>query len=396
MNPMHVAQRVRDTLAPPIDAMNAHAAEVRRRGISVISLGQAVPGFAPFAGALQAARQALDEPDTHSYSADAGLPALRVAVAERLGRDNGLVIDPDSQLLITAGGNQAFMLALLTLLEPAEGVLLPSPYYLNHAMAVSITGGTPIEIPLSEASGFQLRLEDVEPFLDHGARALVLVTPSNPTGAVFDPVELERIARAAMARGITLITDETYQHYLYEGARHFSLASLPELRPHVITTGSFSKTFCLAGWRLGYLHAEAPFVREALKVQDSMVICAPVIGQKALLGALREPPEELARRCDMLAQRRRLLLERLTGMPQLHWEPTFGSLFAFVRVEGCTDSTAFAHDILERAHVVTTPGRAFGSSWESYLRLSYGTVDLPDLEEACRRLARYLSGGSGA
>jgi aspartate/methionine/tyrosine aminotransferase len=388
---MHIAQRVRETTSPPVDLMNAHAERLRRQGVPIISLGQAIPGFPAAPGIVEAARTALEEADTHRYSPDAGMPALREAIASVLARDRNVSIDPHSDLIITTGGNQAFLLALLTLLEPGDRVLLPSPYFLNHEMAVRIAGGIPVEVPLTEESGYQLRLRDLEPFLKQPARALVVVSPNNPTGAVFDCDELCRVGVAMAERDITLLADDTYQDYVYAGARHLSLASVPTLRGQVLLTCSYSKTYSITGWRLGFLAGPPDFIREAMKVQDSMVICAPVIAQKAVLGALREPPDELKRRLSLLDQRRRFLATRLSQIPRLQWCPTEGAFFAFVRVEGCADSQGLALDVLHSAHVLTIPGRAFGKHGEGCLRLSYGSVDLPDLEEACRRLERYFT-----
>jgi aminotransferase len=355
-----------------------------------MNLGQAVPGFSIVPKASETALQALNEEDTHIYSADAGILPLRVAFSETMRRYNQVEVDPLREVIITAGANQAFMLALLTLLEPGDKVLLPSPFFLNHEMAVRIAGGIPVEIPLSEESGFQLRLEDVTPYLDMNPRALVIVSPNNPTGAVYDPAEIRRIGRALAAKGIVLFSDETYQYFTYDGSRHFSLASLPEVRSQVITIGSFSKTFNMTGWRVGFLVAEPDFVREAMKVQDAMLICAPVIAQKAVLGVLQEIPQFLNQRLEILNQRRRFFIKRLTDIPQLSWHPTYGGFFALARVKGCEDSTQLAMDILDETHVVTIPGSAFGQYGEGFLRISYGSVDLPDLEEACNRLSHYF------
>lgn len=270
---MHVAERVRNVSTPFMDGLHARSEALRREGADVISLGQGVPGFPPVAAAVQAARQALEEPSTHLYGADAGLPPLREALSLWLARHHGLEVDPATEMLITAGANQAFMLAALTLLDPGDKVLLPSPFYFNHEMAVRIAGGVPVEVPLREDKGFQLILSDLEPYLETQPRALVVVSPNNPTGAVYEPEELRHIAAAVTSRGITIVSDETYQDFTYQDAKHLSLGSLPEARSHVITIGSFSKTFSLTGWRVGYLLAQPAFVEQALKVQDSMLVC---------------------------------------------------------------------------------------------------------------------------
>lgn len=387
---MNIPQRVRNIAPAFMDQVGARVAALRDEGADVINLGQGVPGFPPVATAMEAARQALAEPSTHVYSADAGFLPLRQALSEWLAEHNGLASDPETEMVITAGANQAFILALLTLLEPGDKVLLPSPFYFNHEMSIRIVGAVPIEVHLREETGFQLTLDDLEPYFKMQPRALVVVSPNSPTGAVYDPEKLERITRALAARGVSIIFDETYQSFLYDGAQHLSPGSIPEARSHVITVGSFSKTFSLAGWRVGYLIAEPDFVQQAIKVQDSMLVCAPVISQRAALGALKTPLEELNRRRAVLSERRQLVAQSLAEIPRLHWHPTSGAYYAFVRVEGCTDSAALAWDLLERAHMAVVPGSIFGRNGEGFLRLSYGSVERSVLDEACGRLARYF------
>jgi len=387
---MRIPERIRGIAAPPMDVINAHAAKLAREGAQVISLGQGVPDFPPVPQAIQMAQQALAQPESHIYSPDAGLLSLREALGAALAEWSRIKVDPEKEIIITAGANQAFMLALLTLLEPGDKVLLPSPFYFNHEMAVRAVGAVPVEMPLSEEMGFQLRIEDLEPHLESRPRAVVIISPNNPSGAVYDPGDLERTGRELASREIAIITDETYQHFVYEGAEHFSLASVREIRSQVITIGSFSKSFSLTGWRVGYLVAEPDFIAEALKVQDAMLVCAPVMSQKAALGALGEDTEEIVRRREILGERRRLLIDLLNEIPNLTWHPTHGAYFAFVRVEGCNDSAELARDILDSVRVVTVPGSIFGANGEGYLRLSYGSVEVSDLEEACGRLAKYF------
>jgi aspartate/methionine/tyrosine aminotransferase len=387
---VQIPARVQDIAPAFMDELGARISALRGQGADVINLGQGVPGFPPVAGAIEEARRGLEEPSVHVYSGDAGLLSLRRALSSWLAKHEGPVSNPETELVITAGANQGFLLTVLTLLGPGDKVLLPSPFYFNHEMSLRIIGAEPIEVPLREETGYQLTMADLEPYLDHQPSALVLVSPNNPTGAVYDPKELERIARALTARGIVLIFDETYQAFVYDDARHFSPASIPEARSQVITLGSFSKTFGLAGWRVGYLMAEPDFVEQAIKVQDAMLVCAPVISQRAALGALQTPLEEIARRRNVLAERRQLMAQRITKIPSLHWKPTDGAYYAFLRVEGCIDSEELTWDLLEKTHVAVVPGSYFGESGEGHLRLSYGSVDSSDLEEACRRMAEYF------
>ncbi len=386
-----VASRIKEIAHPYIDVLNAKAATLRSSGKEVISLGQAIPGFSPPPVALDAARDALRNPETHIYSADAGILSLRVSLCHRLHASFGIEADPESEVIITTGGNQAFMLALLTLVEQGDEVLLPTPYYLNHEMAVRTVGAVPVEVPLEEDDGFTLTLEKIQPYLSERSKALVIVSPNNPTGTVYDESELKRIVSALSPRGMTIISDETYQHFLYDGKKHFSLGSQRAWRENVIVVGSLSKSFAITGWRIGYMLAHAMFIEQAMKVQDSMVICASVIGQEMAAAAVEHAWDYPITFNEQFNQRRLYLERRLKSIRGLHWTPTYGGFFAFVRVEGCKDSIALSEQILDRIHVVTTPGRIFGHVGGGFIRLSYGSVDLPKLEKACDRLEEYFS-----
>ena len=297
---------------------------------------------------------------------------------------------PD-EVIITSGGNQAFMLAMMTLVDPGDEVLLPAPYFVNHEMTVRAIGAVPVEVPLNEARGFALGWDDLEPHVSSSTRAVVVCTPSNPTGAVVEREEMVRIARELATRGVLLFADETYARFVY-GREFWSVAALPEWRENVILTGTFSKSFGMTGWRVGYLLADRRVTSQAIKIQDAMVICAPVLSQVAAEAALRESWDYPLSFHDQLIARRRVLVDGLQSIPRLHWTPTAGAFFAFVRVHGCTDSNQLALDILERAHVVTIPGSSFGRSGEGFLRLSYGAATEDELREAVVRLKQYFAG----
>ncbi len=384
-----VSARARNLVFPPFDLLNQKAAALRQAGKPVISLGQAVPGFPPPPSALQAAARALGDPDVHRYSSDAGLLSLRRAFCERLAETLDIRATPDD-VIVTAGGNQAFMLAAMTVLDPGDDVVLAAPYFVNHEMAIRAVGATPIEAPVGEASGFAARWADIEPHLTPRTRAVVLCTPSNPTGAVIPRDELERIVFELSARRLTLLCDETYLHFVYDGA-HASAAAIPAWRETVVVVGTFSKSLAMTGWRVGYLLADKRVCEEAIKIQDAMIICAPVISQIAVQAAIRDDWNYITRFHAELRSRRAALAGAIGQIPALRWQPTGGGFFAFVRVTDGRDSEQLASEILERAHVVTIPGASFGQCGEGFLRLSYGAVAVDDLLEACERLGRFFS-----
>jgi aspartate/methionine/tyrosine aminotransferase len=398
-----IPSRVADISLPPFDVLNTRAADLRAQGRDVITLGQGVPGFGPPPGAIDAARRALSDPATHLYCADAGLLSLREALCGKLAGHHGIDAAP-GDLIITAGGNQAFMLAATTLLDHGDEVILSAPYFVNQEMALRAIGAVPVEASVYEEQGFRTRWIDIEPHITNRTRAVVLCTPSNPTGAVIAADDLTRIVLELRARGIVVMCDETYMHFVYESAggaigagsggrmgRCLSAAAIPGWRDNVVVLGTFSKSFGMTGWRLGYLLAGAQVCEQAIKIQDAMIICAPVIAQVAAEAAVRESWDYAYAYHDELIVRRRVLAEELATIPDLHWSPAEGGFFAFVRVAGCSDSMALSTAILDAVDVVTIPGATFGRCGEGYLRLSYGAANEATLREACRRLRVFFA-----
>ena len=387
--PLPVRATIQSIELPPFDPLNRRAAELRAAGHHVISLGQAVPYFAPPEAALRAARTAIGTPDVNRYVTDPGLPTLRAVLAARLGETLGAAIAGDD-LIITAGANHAFTLALTTVVNAGDEVILHAPYFTNHQMMVAALSAVAVEAPVADRATFGVRWDDLAPHVTPRTKAIVLCNPSNPTGAVVDSGEGALIVREAAARGLVVISDETYFQFVYEGA-HWSAAALAEWRRTVIVIGTFSKSFGMMGWRVGFLLADARVCEQAVKVQDAMIICAPAISQVAAEAAVREAWCHAASFHDELRARRRVLADGLASIPGIHWTPTPGGLFAFARIDGCADSKGLSLDLLERAHVVTIPGAVFGASGEGHLRLSYGYATPAELADAVERLRGVLA-----
>jgi aminotransferase len=383
-----VRSRIHDIVLPPFDPLNSRAAELRAAGHQVIALGQAVPFFPPPPAAIEAARRAVDHPDVHRYVTDPGLPGLREALAARLP---GAITGDD--LVITAGANHAFTLVLTTIVDAGDEVVLHSPYFTNHHGAIIAAGAAPVEAAVADRETFAVRWSDIEPHLTRRTKAVVLCNPSNPTGAPVDVRDGDQIVRELARRGIFAISDETYMHFVYEGD-HWSAAGTSGWRENVIVIGTFSKSFGMMGWRVGFMQADAAICADAVKVQDAMIICAPAISQMAAEPAVRDAWSYAGSFHAELRARRRIVAEGLGAIPGVHWTPTRGGLFAFARVDGCTSSTALSRDLLEDAHVVTIPGAAFGPSGEGHLRISYGYATQAELTDAMRRLRAFLARGS--
>jgi aminotransferase len=278
---------------------------------------------------------------------------------------------------------------LTTLLVPGDEVVLAAPYFLNHEMAVRSVGAVPIEAPVPAERGFRATWDDLAPHVTLRTRAVVLVTPSNPTGAVIARDELQRIVRECATRDLIAIVDETYMQFVYD-AKPFTAAALPAWNRTVVIVGSFSKAYAITGWRCGYLLAQADAIAEAMKIQDCMVICAPVPVQRAVAAILEKEPDYPSRWLPELKERRDFLVEALRAIDGVEPVPPSGGFFVMVKVAGLPDSRALAMDLVEQKQVVTIPGRFFGESGEGYLRLSYGAATIDRLTEATRRLASFL------
>ncbi len=390
-----IPHHVRSVAMPPIDALNTRMAEINAAGGDVISLGQSVPFFGPPPEMIEAVRDALDSfgPRLHTYGPDAGIPELREALARKLTDFNGVEVDPDRQLLVTPGSNQAFMVAMMTILDPGDEVAIASPYYFNHHMAIELCRGVVREIPLSEENGFQMTLEDVESVLTPHTKAVVIISPNNPTGTVYDPEEVVAIARSLTERGIYVITDDAYEVFCYDGTRHVSPRAVVESSELLITLGSLSKTLGMTGWRIGYIAADPELITQALKVQDATAICAPIVAQVAAVAALEQMPAYPQSMIGELNERRDLLQSVVDKSPALHWHRTDGALFAMIRADTVGgDRRELESNLLERAHVLTVPGRAFGTQWSDFIRVSYGCSPRDRYEEALRRLAEFFGG----
>jgi aminotransferase len=276
-----------------------------------------------------------------------------------------------------------------TLIDPGDEVILPAPYFTNHQMAIAAAGATPIEAPVADRATFAVRWSDIEPHLSPRTKAVVLCNPSNPTGAPVDEADGTRIVAELARRNVLVISDETYMQLVFEGA-HWSAASVGNWRRNVVVIGTFSKSFGMMGWRVGFVLADAPVCAQAVKVQDAMIICAPAISQVAADAAVRADWSYPLSFHDDFRRRRRVMQDGVGSIPRLSWTPTRGGLFAFTRVDGADDSTALSHALLEQAHVVTIPGAVFGRSGEGYLRLSYGYASPDELGEAIRRLDAFF------
>ncbi|WP_101295825.1 pyridoxal phosphate-dependent aminotransferase [Halegenticoccus soli] len=332
----------------------------------------------------KAAYKAAREGNTH-YTSNAGLSALRQAIAEMSARRDGGTVDPETEVVVTVGAMEALHLAALTVVDPGDEVVVPSPSWPNYEMQVKLAGGKPVQTPLPDDREFDLDPDRVADAITNETAAVVLTTPSNPTGRVYDRDAVEAVVAAAAAHDAYVIADEVYRRLTYEGPRS-SLAATTEYPDHVITVDSCSKAYAMTGWRVGWLIAPEEVATAVTTIHESTTACAASVSQYAALAALTGPQEPVAEMREAFRRRRDYLVERIAEVPGLSCPEPQGAFYAFVDVSGL-DGSSFdiAKRLLYDHGVVTAPGEGFGAAGQGYLRLSFAN-SLERLETGLDRI----------
>lgn len=325
------------------------------------------------------------------YSENAGLPVLREEIVKKLDRDNSIEADI-SQILVTVGAIEGLAAAVMAVIDPGDEVILPSPTYSTHIRIVAIASGKPVLVPTIEDDGFSLDIERIKNAITPKTRAILYCSPSNPTGTVFSEKQLRHIAEIALENDLMIITDEAYEYFVFDDHKHFSIASIPVMKKNVISCFTFTKTYAMTGWRIGYLHADEEVVPQINKAHIPFAICAPVVSQYAALGALQGSQDCVAEFRKHYLATRDLMCRRLNNLNSVFsYHKPGGSYLMFPRIlldEG-KDSTAFCKKLLKEARVSTTPGVAFGPTGQSHLRLSF-CVSEEEINIAFDRMAAYF------
>ena len=358
------------------------ARELERQGVDVIHLEVGEPDFDVPLAVKEATRKALDRGLTH-YTHSLGDLELREAICRHYEKTYGVFIKPE-QVVVTSGTSPAMMLVFSVLLERGQEVVLSDPGYSCYPNFISFLGGVPARVPVYEKDGFQLRAEAIRERIGDQTRAILINSPSNPTGNLLSEENMKAIA----GLGPYIISDEIYHGLVYEGKEH----SILEFTDHAFVLNGYSKLYAMTGLRLGYLIAPKRFVRPIQKMQQNFFICASSLAQRAGIAALEETGPDVAEMKRIYNQRRKFMVRRLREMGfGITVEPT-GAFYVFANARHLSgDSYALAFDILEKAHVGVTPGIDFGPSGEGYLRFSYAN-SLQKIAEGLERIERYLKG----
>jgi len=358
------------------------ARELERHGVDIIHLEVGEPDFDVPLAVKEATRKALDRGLTH-YTHSLGDLELREAICRHYEKTYGVFIKPE-QVVVTSGTSPAMMLVFSSLLERGQEVVLSDPGYSCYPNFISFLGGVPVRVPVYEKDGFQLRAKAIRERIGDETRAILINSPSNPTGNLLSEGNMKAIA----GLGPYIISDEIYHGLVYEGKEH----SILEFTDHAFVLNGYSKLYAMTGLRLGYLIAPERFVRPIQKMQQNFFICASSLAQRAGIAALEETGPDVAEMKRIYNQRRQFMVRRLREMGfGITVEPT-GAFYVFANARHLSgDSYALAFDILEKAHVGVTPGIDFGPNGEGYLRFSYAN-SLQKIAEGLERIERYLKG----
>ncbi|MCS7124183.1 MAG: pyridoxal phosphate-dependent aminotransferase [Candidatus Bathyarchaeota archaeon] len=356
---------------------------------NVINLSVGEPDFVPPKHILEGGWQAIAKGKTH-YTSTNGILELREALAQKAYKDYGLEYDPDSEVLITVGGTEAIALALLALVNPGDEVLIPNPGFVCYSPSALIAGGVPISVPLLEENGFKPSMDTVTSLITEKSRVMILNSPNNPTGAVFSRDELAAFAKIAVEHDLIVISDEVYEKILYDGVKHYCVASFPGMRDRTLVVNSFSKTYAMTGLRVGYVYGPRELLSPIWLVHQYLVACVDTFAQYAALAALKGPQDFVKDMVKEFDRRRCFVFRRLNEIEGFTCTLPKGAFYIFPNIKSFKMSSEdFAQLLLKEARVATVPGSTFGSYGEGYIRISYA-ASYEQLEEALNRIERAV------
>ena len=379
-------------------AVDAKAKALKAAGRPVVGFGAGEPDFPTPAHIVEAAVAAARDPKWHRYTATQGLPELREAIAAVTLRDNNVEISAAS-VLVTNGGKQALYNTFATLLNPGDEALVPAPYWTTYPESIALAGGTPVIVPTDETTGYRTSVQQLDKFVTPKTKLLVFVSPSNPTGAVYSPAEVEAIGQWAAEKGIWVVTDEIYQHLVYGDAQFASIASLvPALKDTCVMVNGVAKTYAMTGWRLGWMIGPNDVIKAATNLQSHATSNVANISQVAAHAALTGGLEDVAKFRAAFDRRRQLIVGLLNEIPGVVCPTPEGAFYAYPSVKDLIGKSLRGHKIessaqlaaliLDEAEVAVVPGEAFGTP--GYIRLSYALGD-DDIRVGVTRMAELLA-----
>jgi len=363
--------------------------ELIKNSPGTISLGQGVVSYSPPPEAIELLPQFLGESTNNLYKAVEGIPPLLTALAQKLLAFNQIEINTENCIVVTAGSNMAFMNAILAITSPGDEIILNTPYYFNHEMAITMAGCRVVLVETDE--NYQLQLDAIAQAITAKTRAVVTISPNNPTGVVYCEKLLRQVNQLCRDRQIYHISDEAYEYFTYDGVKHTSPASFAGSSEYTISLFSLSKAYGFASWRIGYMVIPKHLLVAIKKVQDTILICPPVVSQYAALGALQAKDEYLQENIGAIAQVRQIVLEYLEQLQGLCTiTPADGAFYFFLKVHTQIDAFTLVKRLIQEHQIAVIPGTTFGMENGCYLRVAYGALQKDTVQAGMARLVNGL------
>jgi aminotransferase len=383
------AQRLKEIPFSGIRRVFEKVSKLEQEGNRVINLSIGRPDFDTPIHIKTAAKEALDSGMVH-YSSNYGLPELREAIADKLKRDNRLAYDPDCEIIVTVGANEAVLISMLACLNPGEEVLVPDPAWLHYFHCARLAGANPVSVPLRAEMEFKIDPDDLVRAITDKTRMLVITSPHNPTGSVLDKEILEKIADIADKYNLLILSDEIYDQIIYDGIEYTSFASIPEMRERTLTVNGFSKAYAMDGWRLGYVAAPKEIIGSLIRVHQYTTVCVSAFAQSGAVAAYKGSQQCVRDMVEEFDRRRKYLLTALESIEGISCVVPKGAFYAFPSVKAIGKSSIEIADfLLNEAKVALIPGSEFGQYGEGYLRISYSN-SLDNIREAVERIEMAL------
>jgi aspartate/methionine/tyrosine aminotransferase len=363
--------------------------ELIQNSPGTISLGQGVVSYNPPPEAVELLPKFLAEPTNNLYKAVEGIPTLLTALTHKLSNFNKIEINEDNCIVVTAGSNMAFMNAILAITSPGDEIILNTPYYFNHEMAITMAGCRVVLVETDE--NYQLQPEAIAAAITPKTRAVVTISPNNPTGVVYSEAALRQVNQICSDRNIYHISDEAYEYFTYNGVKHISPGAFSGSSNYTISLYSLSKAYGFASWRIGYMVIPKRLLVAVKKVQDTILICPPVISQYAALGALQAKDEYLQENIGEIAKVRELVLDSLNHLQNLCTiAPADGAFYFFLKVHTQMDAFELVKQLVQEYKVAVIPGTTFGMKKGCYLRVAYGALQQETAKAGIERLVQGL------
>lgn len=362
--------------------------ELIQKNPGTISLGQGVVSYAPPHSAISAIQDFLANSQSHKYQSVIGIPELRDTIQRKLLHDNQIAIDENNCVVVTAGSNMGFLNAILAITNAEDEIILNTPYYFNHEMAIRMANCHPILVATDD--NYQPRIDSILRAITSQTKAIVTISPNNPTGAVYSAETLQKINLTCQEAGIYHISDEAYEYFTYNQIKHASPASFPNSTAQTISLFSLSKTYGFASWRIGYMVIPHDLLLSVKKVQDTNLICPPVISQYAALGALQVEKSYLQHHLAKITEVRNIVYQQLTNLPNNCYVATAnGAFYFFIKVQTTMSDLELVTKLIEQYQVAVIPGSTFGTDDGCYLRVAYGALTP---ENATLGISRLITG----